>query len=382
MAMRFKCFATTVMGLEEYAARECEELIGVRAKPDVGKIIFEADQEQLIKLNLASRMLHKIFIMLARINVKTLDDIYRCARGIDYSEFIEPDQSFAVKAERHSKNYPFTSLDMAAAVGRAIIESFRESRGKRLRVNLDQPDIEFYCLLRDSEFFMGLNTTGRSLHHRFYRIYHHRVALHPTIAVGMLRIAGWSPSMSLLDPMCGGGTIPIEAGLLGLNVPIGLRRGGLKISSLRFVDKELIERSSRDLERSIKPELELKILGTDASPKSIEGARRNAEEASLMDKLEFSVADIFKIGEWLPQPFDHIIFNPPYGIRMGISNIKEFYRRICRCLAQASPTSNLTVIVSKPTLFSRSLAEAGYEVKERIEVMYGRIRATIISAAR
>ena len=101
-----------------------------------------------------------------------------------------------------------------------------------------------------------------------------------------------------------------------------------------------------------------------------------------MDKLEFSVADIFKIGEWLPQPFDHIIFNPPYGIRMGISNIKEFYRRICRCLAQASPTSNLTVIVSKPTLFSRSLAEAGYEVKERIEVMYGRIRATIISAAR
>ena len=126
----------------------------------------------------------------------------------------------------------------------------------------------------------------------------------------------------------------------------------------------------------------MNILGTDASPKSIEGARRNAEKAGLMDKLEFSVADIFKIGEWLPQPFDHIIFNPPYGIRMGISNIKEFYRRICRCLAQASPTSNLTVIVSKPTIFSRSLAEAGYEVRERIEVMYGRIRATIISAAK
>jgi len=380
--MRFKCFATTVMGLEEYAARECEELIGVRAKPDIGKIIFEADQEQLIRLNLASRMLHKIFIMLARINVETLDDIYRCARDIDYSEFIESDQSFAVRAERHSKNYPFTSLDMAATVGRAIIESFRESRGKRLRVNLDQPDIEFYCLLRDSEFFMGLNTTGRSLHHRFYRVYHHRAALHPTIAVGMLRIAGWDSRMSLLDPMCGGGTIPIEAGLMGLNIPPGLRRGGLKISCLRFIDEKLIERLSRDLERSIKPELESSILGTDASPKSIEGARKNAEEAGLMDKLEFMVADIFKIGEWLPQPFDHIIFNPPYGIRMGIRNIKEFYRRVCRCLAEASPTSTLTVIVSKPTLFSRALAEAGYDVIRRIEVLYGRIRATIISTAR
>ena len=382
MAMRFKCFATTVMGLEEYAARECKELIDVEVKPDIGKIIFEASQEQLIKLNLASRMLHKIFIMLARINVETLDDIYRCARNIDYSELIEPDQSFAVKAERHSKSYPFTSLDIASTVGRAIIESFRESRGRRLKVNLDRPDIEFYCLLRDSEFFMGLNTTGKSLHHRFYRVYHHRAALHPTIATGMLKIAGWNPSMSLLDPMCGGGTIPIEAGLMGLNVPVGLRRGELKISSLRFIDKELIEKLSRDLERSIKPGLKLSILGTDASPKSIEGAKKNAEKAGLIDKLEFSVADIFKIREWLRHTFDHIIFNPPYGIRMGIRNIKEFYRGICRSLAQASPTSTLTVIVSKPKLFSRSLAEAGYDVKQRIEVMYGRIRATIISAAR
>lgn len=380
--MRFKCFATTVMGLEEYAARECRELIGVEAKRDIGKIVFEADQEQLIKLNLASRMLHKIFIMLARINVETLDDIYNCARKIDYNEFIEPDQSFAVKAERHSKNYPFTSLDIASTVGRAIIESFRESKGKRLRVDLDQPDIEVYCLLRDSEFFMGINTTGKSLHHRFYRVYHHRAALHPTIAIGMLRIAGWDPSMSLLDPMCGGGTIPIEAGLMGLNIPVGLKRGELKISNLRFIDEELIEKLSGELERSIKSKFELNILGTDASPRSIEGAKKNAEKAGLIDKLEFSVADIFKIGEWLQHTPDHIIFNPPYGIRMGIRDIKGFYRKVCRSLAQASPTSTLTVIVSKPTLFSRSLTEAGYEVKHRVEVMYGRIRATIISAAR
>ena len=382
MAMRFKCFATTVMGLEEYAARECEELIGVEVKPDIGKIIFEANQEQLIKLNLTSRMLHKIFIMLARINVETLDDIYHCARNIEYSEFIEPDQSFAVKAERHSKDYPFTSLDIASTVGRAIIESFRESRGKRLKVNLDQPDIEFYCLLRDSEFFMGLNTTGKSLHHRFYRVYHHRAALHPTIAIGMLKIAGWNQRMSLLDPMCGGGTIPIEAGLMGLNIPVGLRRGELKILDLRFIDKKLIEKLSREIERSIESGLELSILGTDASPKSIEGAKKNAEKAGLTGKLKFLVADIFKIREWLQYTPDHIIFNPPYGIRMGIRDIKGFYKRICKSLAQASPTSTLTVIVSKPMLFSRSLAEAGYDVKQRIEVMYGRIRATIISATR
>ena len=167
-SMKFECFATTVMGLEDAAAKECEEIIGAEAEPDVGKIFFQANERQIIRLNLASRTLHRIFIMLARAHVETIEDVYKVAREVDYTRFIEADQSFAVKGERHSKDKPFTSMDMAASVGRAVIESFRERTGVRLRVNLDQPDVQLYSLIRDSEFLLGLNTTGKSLHRRFY----------------------------------------------------------------------------------------------------------------------------------------------------------------------------------------------------------------------
>ena len=146
--MRLKCFATTVFGLEDYAAEECRELIGVDAKPDVGKIMFEADLSRIIRLNLASRTLHRVFVMLARARAETLEDVYRAARSVDYTPFIGRDQSFAVRGERHSRDKPFTSLDMAAAVGRAVIESFKEETGVRLKVNLDQPDVQLYCLIR------------------------------------------------------------------------------------------------------------------------------------------------------------------------------------------------------------------------------------------
>ena len=353
------------------------------AKPDVGKVIFEADLDQIVKLNLASRMLHRVFITLVRDKAETLEDIFRLARQVDYTQFIDPSQTFAVKGERHSKDKPFTSIDMAAAVGRAVIESFREKTGVRLKVNLDEPDVQLYCLIRDSEFFLGLNTTGKSLHRRFYRVFHHRAALQPTIASGMIRIAGWSREQMLLDPMCGGGTIPIEAALLARRIPPGAKKiHELALLKLNFIDQEKVSKILRDLEQEIDNEFKPKLMGTDASPKSIRGALMNAEKAGVSNAIEFSVKDIFKINEWLNENPDHILMNPPYGIRMGISKIREFYERACKCLAEAAPTAKLTVIVSKPGVFSKALQKAGYQILEKIQIVYGRLNATIISAER
>ena len=383
MVLRFNCFATTIYGLEDIAAGECRELIGVDAKPDVGKIIFEADLEQIIKLNLASRTLHRIFIMLARSRAETLDDVYKIARGIDYTEFINPDQTFAVRGERHSKDKPFTSLDMAAIVGRAVIESFRERSGKRLKVNLDNPDVELYCLLRDSEFILGLNTTGKSLHRRYYRVYHHRAALQPTIAASMLRISGWEKKKRLLDPMCGGGTIPIEAALTALKIPISVKRiEDLALQRLRFIDGWRIEKVAKMLEAEIDYSPSAGIMGTDTSQKSIEGALRNAEKAGVSDYVEFSVRDVFKMGEWLREEPDHIIMNPPYGIRMGVRKIEKFYERVCRTIAEAVSEAKLTAIVSKPTIFGRALEKAGYQIVFKRQIIYGKLNAFIISAER
>ena len=381
--MRFECFATTINGLERFAADECKQVAGVDAEPDVGKVIFKADVDQIIKLNLGSRMLHKIFITLARTHVEILDDVFRAAREIDYAEYIRPDQTFAVQGERHSKDKPFTSLDMAAAVGKAIIRSFEEKKGARLKVDLDDPDIQFYCLVRDSEFFLGINTTGKSLHRRFYRVFHHRAALHPTIAVGLLRMANWRKNEFLLDPMCGGGTIPIEAALMALGTPIGARKiNELAVSKLKFIDFEKIRKIAEELERSVDSAFRPMLMGTDASPKSIRGALLNAEKAGVSGLIDFSVKNVFGIENWLKSEPDHVVMNPPYGIRMGISRIKRFYERVCSCLAEAAPKARLTVIVSKPGIFSKALEKSGYNILSKIPVVYGRLNVVLISAER
>jgi tRNA (guanine6-N2)-methyltransferase len=255
-------------------------IIGAEARPDVGKIFFEADEDGIISLNIASRTIHRIFVLLSRSRVEVLDDVYRAAREVDYVEFIRADQAFAVKGERHSKDKPFTSMDMAAAVGRAAIESFREKTDVRLRVNLDNPDVQLYCLIRDSELLIGLDTTGKSLHRRYYRVYHHRAALQPSIAASMLMLSGWRREEALLDPMCGSGTIPIEAALMALRIPPGARRiGELALNKLKFIEKERIKEIAEELEAEADLEFKPRIIGSDASPKSIRGAVANVEAA-------------------------------------------------------------------------------------------------------
>ncbi len=379
--MKFECFATTILGLEDVAARECKEIIGAEARPDVGKIFFEADEGDIIRLNLASRTLHRIFVLLSRSRAEILDDVYRAVRDVDYTEFIEASQTFAVKCERHSKDKPFTSMDMAAAAGRAVIESFREKAGVKLGVSLDNPDIQFYCLIRNSELLIGLDTTGKSLHRRYYRVYHHKAALQPSIAASMLMLSNWRREESLLDPMCGGGTIPIEAALMALKIPPGARRRyELSLNKLKFIDNYRVQEIVEELEAEVDLEFKPRITGSDASPKSIGGAIANAKAAGVLSAINLTVGDVLKLSEWLCEKPDRIVMNPPYGIRMGIRKVEKFYQRICTSIHNAAPDAKLTTIVSKPVVFRRALEMAGYVIELIKQIIYGRLNAFIIMA--
>ena len=161
--MRIKFFATVSPGIEDVASKEVEEIIGCKAIPDVGKVFFEADAKSVYILNLKGSTLNKVMIQLCRENFAELDDLYRLAKKIDYAWIIEANQSFAVRSKRVG-THNFTSLDVARVVGQAIIDSYLEAYGKRLKVNLDAPDVEFHTLVRNQEFILGVNTTGISLH--------------------------------------------------------------------------------------------------------------------------------------------------------------------------------------------------------------------------
>lgn len=377
----FEWFATTVTGLEDLSAREVEELANVPAVPDVGKVFFKGMVKHAAIINYSSTMINRVYLLLAKESIETLEDVYKVARRLDYTWVIEPSQTFAVKAERHDKKLPFTSIEAAASIGRAIIESFKACTNVRLKVDLDNPDLEFYCLLRDSKMFLGLNVTGESLHRRYYRVYAHRAGLRPIIASGIIKISGWR-NESLLDPMCGCGTIPIEAAIKLKNIPPGCMKKNSRLEKLKFVDSILIQQLKKKLVEDIDRDALAEIVGSDASPKIIEQARRNVEAARVSDTVKLEVRDCLKISDWLSWEPAHIITNPPYGVRLSMKHLVEFYRRFVENVGKASPSSRLTVIVSKPRIFTKMLEENSYRIISTREIMYGRLRTVIISAER
>lgn len=374
-------FATTGSGIEDIAASEVSELLGREARADVGKVIFQGGPIDAALLNYASRSLHRVFITLLRAEAASLEEIERRAGEVDYSGYIEPTQSFAVRAERHGRQ-PFTSPQIAAAVGRAVIESYMESRSVRLRVNLDEPDIELYALLRDSELLLGLNTTGRSLHERFYRAWHHRAAIQPTLAYAMLRLGGWRDWEALLDPFCGGATIPIEAGLMARKIAPGLRRSDAAMRRVKIFDDEELDELAERLRASEDLERPLRITAADLSPRALEGARMNIEAAGLSGSIRLIQADAAHIHELLDEEPSLIVTNPPFGVRMGIRDPEKFYSEALRGLAKAAPSAKIVLIATKSSLMKRCLERSGWGVTHERRVIYGTLTSSIIVAER
>lgn len=310
-------------GIEEMAVNEVDSLIGSRCEYDHGKIIFEASVEDIYELNLCSRSLLKILILLCKEKAYDLDDVYRVAKNIDYTEFMPQGKSFGVNSSRYG-DQDFTSVDVASKVGQAIIDSVKDSRGERLEVDLDDPDIEIYSLLRDDELFLGINTTGESLHMRSYRDNVHPAPINPTAAYGLLDFSGWDGEV-LWDPMCGSGTIPIEGALMDKNVASSIDRNYFRFEELSFFDPEVFsEIKSQIIERSVSGGSIL--LGSDKFSKHVELAEDNAQEAGVSDLVRFIEGDIEEID--IEKGFDYVISNPPFGLRVGDPGIvRDVYEK-------------------------------------------------------
>lgn len=355
--MKYDFVATTTRGLEDVSARELSDLLRVKVEQDVAKVFFSAGLEAMYSVNLASRTVNRLILRLARERVEGLQDVYKVAKDVDYAWCIGESQSFAVRAERVGK-HSFTSVDVAAAVGQGVIDSYARSRGVRLKVDLDNPDVEILTLLRDDELLIGVNTTGGSLHRRGYGVYRHPASIKSTIAAALLLYCGWRPvqGYDLVDPMCGGGTIVIEAGLMALNVPPNLGRERFAFKRLIFSNPEDYEKVKERLTKNCRVNVNCRILGMDISPKHVAGAIKNAEAAGVRGFVELKVGDAKRLPQYLDFTPSFVVTNPPYGIRMGRSEaLKPLYEGFLRSLLELGSKLTLVVISGTPRKFKSFL---------------------------
>lgn len=362
-------FATTVLGLEDVAASELEEILGVKPEVDVGKIFFKGDLSVVYRVNYFSRTINRVFIMLLREEFETLEDIYRHMKSIDYTWIMEPNKTFAIRSERVG-NHPFTSIDIARIAGKAVIDSYMESTGVRLRVNLDNPDVEIWVFARNRELLVGVNTTGESLHKRRYRVYNHPAALKPTIAASMLRLGGYR-GQPLLDPLCGGGTIAIEAAHAARKVPIILFRHDFLLRNLKVHNASLEEGIVSELLSTMNNEL-YEIYCMDVSPKHLEGAMINARSARVGDTIRFLLRDSTRKESHCDVKADLVVTNPPYGIRSHrLKKIGEFYETLLRVLADSYKGKRLVIITASTRQLEEAASKVGLTLEHSRHVMHG-----------
>ncbi|MEM4302448.1 MAG: THUMP domain-containing protein [Candidatus Caldarchaeum sp.] len=374
-----KFFATTYSGLEDVAAFEISKLLNIEAERDVEKVFFDGSLEDCVKLNYGGQTVNKVFLMLLKDKVERLSDVETLAQSLDYTWVIERDQSFAVRAERIGV-HSFTSLDIAAAVGKAVIESYKAATGVRLKVDLRQPDVEICAILRDSELLISVNTTGESLHRRYYRAGYHRAALSPTIANALVRLSGWKPSQSLLDPFCGSGTIPLEAALYGLCVSPGLRRGVLAFEKLKFIDPDVAARCRMALHKMEKVGERLEITGLDISTNSIAVAQSSLAQSGLGETVKFMVGDVLALEKFLEHDVDRVVCNPPFGVRMRLKEPAKFYTEAFTSIRRSCPDATLTTIVSKPTIAVKAMETSSYTPISIRKILLGPVAGYVLTA--
>ncbi len=391
MGRRHEFLAVTLPGLEDVMREEIEELIGEAARPAVpGKVRFSAEPEKAVELVYGMRSANRILLLVGEgeVDPSDLASVGGIAGGVEWSDYFDPDMTFAVRAERAGK-HAYRSPEIAAEVGAAVVEHFLRRSGERIRANLKSPDVTVRAYVSGGVLLLGVDLVGESLHKRGYRVYQHPASLSPVVAYSLIRLTGWlaeverDPSSPLVDPMCGGGTIPIEAALAAKRIPPGTwrRAEGWPFRLLKpFRDLPIEEMLDR-VDAQARPDFRPSIFASDVSPKHVAGAARNAISAGVQDSITFSVFS----AEFLPERVDRIgalSTNPPYELRTGRRrDIEAAFGGLARALARKLELK-ASAILGGPALPKFERAMSALRLEERRAVRYGGVDAAILVYSR
>lgn len=369
-------------GLGDIAAGELQELgFETGSVHEAGVELTGAGASEIVRLNLCARTVFRVYIKLAEAEVRSLDEITGFCTTVPFSDWFDAGQPFAIRGRREG-DHDFTSMDVARDVGSAVVEHFQKVKGKRIPVNLDEPEIEIHANLKGNHFELLLNTSGRSLDYRYRRPFQHFAPLKPSIAAALLRLSSCFSSGSLLDPMAGGGTIPIEAIFRALRIAPGLyrNRDEYLFHHLRFIDPSILDSEIEKARAGIRHDPGIRVTGADRFMKNVTGMKQNAARFGIQDhiKIRQGLAETLSYIE--KGEYDCIVTNPPFGMRIGSTRITEqLYRNFAKACAEKEVREVMGLTPLKRTWIS-SFMENGYSIAHSRIVLFGNLHVTFLKA--
>ncbi|QDC89442.1 class I SAM-dependent RNA methyltransferase [Candidatus Methylopumilus universalis] len=320
--MNFQFFATCPRGLEALLA---DELLAQRALKIIvtdGGVSFEGSLDTMYRVNLHSRIATRIMSRVGQGSYATEEDIYKATFKLHWPSWFKVNQTIRVKVT--GVKCPLKSLDFVTLrIKDAVCDRFREEGALRPSVSVRDPDVRIHAYLTQDQYQLYLDTSGAPLYQRGFRDVSVIAPLRENLAAGIIMLSGWIPGTPFLDPMCGSGTFLIEAAMMAVNQPPGMKRtfGFQKLTSF---DEGLWKKIETEAMNKMKPIEFLDIYGSDLDLRAVRVARHNLKVAGLEEVAKVMQSDFIKLEP--PASEGTLVTNPPYGQRIGEDeDLKEVY---------------------------------------------------------
>jgi len=321
-------FAPCPRGLEALLAAELAGLGARGAAAVAGGVQFGGDWQTCFRANLWSRLASRVLWKVAEFSYGGEEDVYAAARKVDWPALFTVERTLRVNVT--AQKSPLKSLEfITLRIKDAVCDRFRDALGRRPSIERARPDVRVHAFLEQRRGALYLDTSGEPLFKRGWRGGAVEAPLRENLAAGLVMLSGWTPGEPLLDPMCGGGTLLIEAAAIARGRAPGAKRG-FGFENLRSFDPALWDRVRAETARAVQ---DLRLYGSDTDPAALTAARRNLAAAGVERWVTLEQSDVLQRAA--PAPSGVMIANPPYGERIGESEqLAAFYPRLGDALKQ------------------------------------------------
>ena len=340
--------AKTFQGLEEVLAKELIELGANDVQIGRRMVSFTGDKAMMYKANFCLRTAIRILKPIKQFKASDADEIYNALKPFEWECYMDVNTSFAVDSVVYSDDFRHSKF-VAYKVKDAIADHFRDSEGRRPSVEVANPDLLFHIHIAENQCTLSLDSSGESLHRRGYRQDTIAAPLNEVLAAGMIMLTGWKGETDFIDPMCGSGTLPIEAALIARGIAPGVFRKEFAFEKWTDFDAELFDSIYND--DSSEREFDHHIYGYDNDWKAVNIAKANVRSAGMTKYIDIEHRDLEEFTE--PEAPAIMVTNPPYGERLKPDDLYDLYRLLGTRLKNAFQGNQAWVISYKEELFNK-----------------------------
>lgn len=366
----FKMIAKTFFGFEEVLAKELQLLGAQEVEIGTRMVSFKGDKGFMYKANLSLRSALKILKPIYYFRATNEVQLYKNIQGVDWSTYLNANQTFVIDTTIHSDHFKHSQFVSQKAKD-AIVDQFREKTGMRPSIDKDFPDLRINIHIDRDQVSVALDTSGASLHHRGYRTATNIAPINEVLAAGMLLLSGWEGKSDFLDPMCGSGTILVEAAMIACNIPANINRKEFAFEKWNDWDNDLFDQIIDALLKRTR-DFHYTIKGYDKAPSAVSKAKDNIRNANVEEFITVEQHNFFDTKKETVGPL-HLLFNPPYGERLDI-DLERFYREMGDTMKQNYPGTHAWFITAN----LEALKFVGLKPSRKIKLFNGSLEARLV----